>query len=58
MWSFAWLNLVTRPTRTSLAVLGLTIPVLAVVPHMSGSNTVRRVLMPSKATQPPPATIN
>lgn len=29
MWSFAWMNLATRPTRTVLAVLGLTIPVLA-----------------------------
>ena len=29
MWSFAWQNLITRPTRTALAVVGLTIPVLA-----------------------------
>jgi hypothetical protein len=29
MWSFAWQNLITRPSRTALAVVGLTIPILA-----------------------------
>ena len=29
MWTFASKNLVTRPTRTALAIVGLTIPVLA-----------------------------
>jgi putative ABC transport system permease protein len=29
MWGFAWQNLVTRPARTALAAVGLTIPVLA-----------------------------
>jgi putative ABC transport system permease protein len=29
IWDFAWQNLVTRPARTALAVVGLTIPILA-----------------------------
>src|SRR5208337_3648694 len=29
MWGFAWQNLITRPSRTALAVDGLTIPILA-----------------------------
>jgi len=39
MWAFAWQNLVTRPMRTALAVVGLTIPVLAflrLVQHLQG----------------------
>ena len=39
MWRFAWQNLITRPTRTTLAVLGLTIPVLAFLGLFSGKNT-------------------
>ena len=26
MWPFAWQNLITRPSRTALAAIGLTIP--------------------------------
>jgi len=41
MWSFAWKNLISRPSRTVLAILGLTIPVLAflgVVQHLGGDS--------------------
>ena len=44
MWSFAWQNLVTRPTRTSLAVLGLTIPVLAFLGLFSVSAGIRHLM--------------
>ena len=44
MWSFAWHNLVTRPTRTALAVLGLTIPVLAFLGLFSVSNGIRDLM--------------
>jgi putative ABC transport system permease protein len=44
MWSFAWQNLVTRPTRTSLAVLGLTIPVLAFLGLFSVSRGIRHLM--------------
>jgi len=29
MWRFAWQNPITRPSRPTLAVVGLTIPILA-----------------------------
>jgi len=44
MWSFAWQNLVTRPTRTALAVLGLTIPVLAFLGLFSLSRGIRHLM--------------
>jgi putative ABC transport system permease protein len=44
MWTFAWQNLVTRPTRTSLAVLGLTIPVLAFLGLFSVSRGIRHLM--------------
>src|SRR3954454_10369348 len=44
MWSFAWQNLVTRPTRTALAVLGLTIPVLAFLGLFSVSRGIRHLM--------------
>ena len=31
MWSFAWRNLLTRPVRTVLALVGLSIPILGVL---------------------------
>ena len=44
MWSFAWQNLVTRPSRTALAVLGLTIPVLAFLGLFSLSGGIRHLM--------------
>ena len=31
MWTFAWRNLLTRPLRTILALVGLSIPILGVI---------------------------
>ena len=44
MWSFAWQNLVSRPTRTALAVLGLTIPVLAYLGLFSLTGGIRHLM--------------
>jgi putative ABC transport system permease protein len=44
MWSFAWQNLVSRPTRTALAVLGLTIPLLAFLGLFSLSRGIRHLM--------------
>ncbi len=44
MWSFAWQNLISRPTRTSLAVLGLTIPLLAFLGLFSLSAGIRHLM--------------
>ena len=44
MWKFAWQNLVTRPSRTGLAVLGLTIPVLAFLGLFSVSGGIRHLM--------------
>jgi putative ABC transport system permease protein len=44
MWSFALMNLATRPTRTALAVLGLTIPVLAFLGLFSLSKGIRHLM--------------
>jgi putative ABC transport system permease protein len=44
MWSFAWRNLITRPTRTALAVVGLTIPVLAFLGLFSISGGIRHLM--------------
>lgn len=41
---FAWRNLITRPTRTALAVLGLTIPVIAFLGLFSISGGIRRLM--------------
>ena len=41
MWRFAWQNLITRPTRTMLAVLGLTIPIIAILGLFSLTNGIR-----------------
>jgi putative ABC transport system permease protein len=44
MWMFAWQNLITRPTRTLLAVVGLTIPVLAFLGLFSISGGIRQLM--------------
>ena len=44
MWTFAWKNLITRPTRTALAVVGLTIPVLAFLGLFSLSGGIRHLM--------------
>ena len=41
MWAFAWQNLITRPSRTALAVVGLTIPILAFLGLFSISRGIR-----------------
>jgi putative ABC transport system permease protein len=41
MWGFAWQNLVTRPSRLGLAVVGLTIPILAFLGLFSISRGIR-----------------
>jgi putative ABC transport system permease protein len=44
LWGFAWRNLVTRPTRTALAILGLTIPVIAFLGLFSLSRGIRDLM--------------
>jgi putative ABC transport system permease protein len=44
MLHFAWQNLVTRPTRTLLAVVGLTIPILAILGLFSLTNGIRTLM--------------
>ena len=44
MWFFAWRNLVSRPSRTALAVLGLTIPLLAFLELFSLSGGIRHLM--------------
>ena len=44
MWRFAWQNLITRPTRTFLAVLGLTIPIIAILGLFSLTNGIRTLM--------------
>lgn len=44
MWVFAWQNLITRPSRTVLAVVGLTIPVLAFLGLFSISRGIRDLM--------------
>src|SRR5689334_21700649 len=44
MWSFAWQNLITRPSRTALAVIGLTIPILAFLGLFSISRGIRNLV--------------
>jgi putative ABC transport system permease protein len=50
MWTFAWQNLITRPTRTALAVLGLTIPLLAFFGLFSLSGGIRHLMGDTLAT--------
>ena len=51
MWRFAWQNLATRPTRTLLAVVGLTIPILAILGLFSLTKGIR-ALMGDSAKRP------
>jgi putative ABC transport system permease protein len=44
MWRFAWQNLITRPTRTFLAVMGLTIPIIAILGLFSLTNGIRTLM--------------
>ncbi len=44
MLRFAWQNLITRPTRTILAVSGLTIPILAILGLFSLTNGIRALM--------------
>ncbi len=44
MWRFAWQNLITRPTRTLLAIVGLTIPILAILGLFSLTNGIRHLM--------------
>ena len=44
MWVFAWHNLISRPSRTVLAVVGLTIPVLAFLGLFSISQGIRDLM--------------
>jgi putative ABC transport system permease protein len=44
MWRFAWQNLLTKPTRTLLAVLGLSIPVLAILGLFSLTEGIRTLM--------------
>ncbi|GIW89307.1 MAG: ABC transporter permease [Isosphaeraceae bacterium] len=44
MWRFAWRNLLTRPVRTALALIGLSIPILGVIGLFSLSNGLRQLV--------------
>ncbi len=44
MWKFAWRNLLTRPLRTALALIGLSIPILGVIGLTSLSGAVRDLI--------------
>jgi putative ABC transport system permease protein len=44
MWIFAWRNLLTRPVRTALALIGLSIPILGVVGLFSLSGGLRNLV--------------
>jgi putative ABC transport system permease protein len=44
MLRFAWQNLITRPTRTFLAVLGLTIPIIAILGLFSLTHGIRTLM--------------
>ncbi|MBV8228694.1 MAG: ABC transporter permease [Planctomycetaceae bacterium] len=50
MWGFAWQNLITRPSRTALAVVGLTIPILAFLGLFSISRGIRELVGGTLAT--------
>ena len=44
MLFFAWQNLITRPTRTLLAVIGLTIPIVAILGLFSLTHGIRTLM--------------
>ncbi|HEX8202034.1 MAG TPA: ABC transporter permease [Isosphaeraceae bacterium] len=44
MWTFAWRNLLTRPMRTTLALVGLSIPILGVLGLFSLSGGLRNLV--------------
>src|SRR4051794_13554893 len=44
MWKFAWSNLLTRPLRTTLALVGLSIPILGVIGLYSVSGGLRNLV--------------
>jgi putative ABC transport system permease protein len=44
MWTFAWRNLATRPLRTILALIGLSIPILGVLGLFSLSGGLRSLV--------------
>ena len=44
MWTFAWRNLLTRPLRTTLALVGLSIPILGVMGLFSLSGGMRNLV--------------
>ena len=44
MWTFAWRNLLTRPLRTILALIGLSIPILGVLGLYSVSGGLRNLV--------------
>jgi putative ABC transport system permease protein len=44
MWSFAWSNLLTRPLRTILALVGLSVPILGVLGLFSLSGGLRNLV--------------
>src|ERR1700722_20074091 len=44
MFLFAWRNLITRPTRTMLAVVGLTIPIIAILGLFSLTHGIRTLM--------------
>ncbi len=44
MWKFAWKNLATRPLRTALALVGLSIPILGVLGLFSLSGGMRNLV--------------
>src|SRR6478672_3047097 len=50
MWGFAWQNLITRSSRTALAVVGLTIPILAFLGLFSISRGIRDLVRDTMAT--------
>ena len=44
MWRFAWQNLLTRPARSVLAIVGLSIPVFGVLGLFSLSQGIRNLM--------------
>src|SRR3954469_4146213 len=44
MWRFAWQNLLTRPARTILAIVGLSIPVFGVLGLLGLSQGIRNLM--------------
>ena len=44
MWRFAWQNLLTRPARTILAIVGLSIPIFGVLGLLALSQGIRNLM--------------